>query len=175
MPLFASAADIALHAFLDHPVVLYGHHEDVAGGLEPLAVAAERVNALGCVEWASMEDIVLGNRAVRIDGEAAVVQPFSGRMRVDLPEGVRTLAILAPRDAGEHFGGWSVGNGPLLTFGEPVQCDGVRRTLWLRLRPLGETDPRAIPAPPWRPWPILRRSATELRDRTLPLRPTHSV
>jgi hypothetical protein len=171
MPLFASAADIALHAFLDHPVVLYGHHEDVADGLEPLAVAAERVNALGCVEWTPMEDIVLGNRAVRVHGDAVLVRPFSGRMRVEMPEQARTLAVLAPRDACEYFDGWSIGDGPLRPFGGPVHS-GSGRTLELRLHPVGKTDPAAVAPPPWSPWPIVRRAATELRDRTLPLRPT---
>ena len=46
-----------MRAFLDHPVVLYGHHEDLAGGLEPLARAAEAVNRLGDVHWMSMGDI----------------------------------------------------------------------------------------------------------------------
>jgi hypothetical protein len=171
MPLFASAANIALHAFLDHPVVLYGHHEDVADGLEPLAVAAERVNALGCVEWTPMEDIVLGNHAVRVHGDAVLVRPFSGRMRVEMPEQARTLAVLAPRDACEYFDGWSIGDGPLRPFGGPVHS-GSGRTLELRLHPVGKTDPAAVAPPPWSPWPIVRRAATELRDRTLPLRPT---
>jgi hypothetical protein len=174
MPLFASAADIALHAFLDHPVVLYGHHEDVANGLEPLAAAAQRVNALGCVEWTPMEDIVLGNRAVRVEGDEVRVRPFSGRMRVELPDGARTVAVLAPRDADACFDGWSIGDGPLRAFGGAVHCE-PGRTVELRLRPIGEIDPGAVPAPPWRPWPILRRAATELRDRTLPLRATRSL
>jgi hypothetical protein len=175
MPLFASSVNIAIHAFLDHSVVLYGHHEDVAAGLDPLAVAAERVNALGGVEWGPMDDIVLGNRALRVDGEAAVVRPFSGRMRVSLPACVRTLAVLTPRDAAECFEGWSVDGGELRLFGEPLPCTGGDRELELRLRPVGEIDPAAIPAPPFSPWPLMRRAATELRDRTLPLRPSRSV
>ena len=43
IPLSSSAADIALTALLDQPLVLYGHHEDVAEGLEPLAEAAAMV------------------------------------------------------------------------------------------------------------------------------------
>jgi hypothetical protein len=175
MPLFASAANIALHAFLDHPVVLYGHHEDLAAGLEPLALAAERVNAVGGVQWAPMEDIVLGNRALRVAGDAAVVRPFSGRMRVALPAAVRTLAVIAPRDGAACFEGWSVGGGELRPFGDSLPCDGAGRELELRLRPVGEIDPAAVPAPPFSPWPLVRRAATELRDRTLPLRPSRSV
>ena len=34
IPLGSTAADIGLRAFLDHPLIVYGHHEDVAGGLD---------------------------------------------------------------------------------------------------------------------------------------------
>lgn len=169
MPLSASYADIALHAFLDHPIVLYGHHEDVAGGLAPLAEAAGRVNAVGSVAWTPMEDIVLGNRAVRSDGGVTVVRPFSARMRLELPAGTEALVVRAPRDADEHFDGWSDGDGRMRSFGERVPCDGSR-SLEVRLRPKGAVDPATIAPPPWRPWPIVRRAATEVRDRTTPLR-----
>jgi hypothetical protein len=92
-------------------------------------------------------------------------------MRVEIPEQARTLAVLAPRDAGESFDGWSIGDGQLRSFGGPVHARSGG-TFELRLHPVGKTDPAVVPAPPWSPWPVLRRAATELRDRTLPLRPT---
>lgn len=174
MPLFASAAYIAMHAFLDHPVVLYGHHEDVADGLEPLQQAAERVNALGEIEWTSMGEIALGNYALRMEGERVVVRPHSGRMQVALPEGAGALTVCSPRDAEEHFGGWSIDGAPIASFGEALACGGGR-TVVVRLHPHDEIDPETVRAPPFSPWPILRRAVTELRDRTLPLRPTSSV
>jgi len=51
IPLTSSDADLALRAFLGHPLIVYGHHEDVAAGLEPLADVAARVNRLGDVRW----------------------------------------------------------------------------------------------------------------------------
>ncbi|HEV7804359.1 MAG TPA: hypothetical protein VGO80_00955 [Solirubrobacteraceae bacterium] len=169
MPLFASSADIALHAFLGHPVVLYGHHEDLADGLEPLQRAAERVNAVGDIEWASMGEIAFGNYVLRMEGRRAVVRAYSRRVRVELPAGAGTLTLLAPRDAASHFVGWSVDDVHIAAFGDSLACGGGR-TVTIRLHPIGEIDPAVVDAPPFRPWPVLRRAATELRDRTLPLR-----
>ena len=71
IPLSSSAADIALTALLDQPLVLYGHHEDVAEGLEPLAEAAAMVNRLGDARWMSVGEIAATNYAVRVTGSSA--------------------------------------------------------------------------------------------------------
>ena len=40
----------------------------------------------------------------------------------------------------------------------------------VRLIGARDLDGRAVSAPAWRPWPKLRRLATEARDRLMPLR-----
>ena len=59
----SSDADIALRAFLGHPLVFYGHHEDLADGLDPLAEIAARVRRLGEVRWCSLGEIAASNYA----------------------------------------------------------------------------------------------------------------
>ena len=56
--------DLPLRAFLDQPLVLYGHSEDLADGYDVLAEAAEDVNAVGGVEWVSPRAIAQTNYAV---------------------------------------------------------------------------------------------------------------
>ena len=170
IPLGSEPTDIALRAFLDQPIVLYGHHDDVAGGLEPLAAAAARVNRMGDVRWCSLGEIARANVAVRVRGEDALVRPFSRRVTVALPEGVSTVRVEPPQDLlDDALVGWRAG-GALLPLGADVPLRGGR-TLDLRLHGAADVDRAAVPAPAWRPWPRLRRAATELRDRTLPLRP----
>jgi hypothetical protein len=168
-PLSCSATDIALRAFLDQPLVLYGHHDDLAQGLELLAEAAARVNRLGDVQWTSLGSIALGNHAIRVEGDTAWVRPYSGRIRVQLPERVRALALEEPRDVDGSVLGWSVPSGPDVPFGVPVPCAGGR-VVEARLLVADPVDPGDVGAPSWRPWPPLRRVATEARDRALPLR-----
>ena len=171
IPLSSSVADIALRAFLDHPIVLYAHHEDVAGGLEPLATAAAAVNRLGDVQWMSMGEIATSNGERRLVGESAVVRPYARRLRLAAEPGARTVRVEAPADAldGAALQGWSVGDGAVQPFGADVPWQGNGH-VEIRLRGAQDLDAGAVAPPPWRPWPKLRRAATEARDRLLPLR-----
>lgn len=176
IPLSSSQADIALRAFLRHPLVVYGHHEDVAGGLEPLAEAAAKVNRVGDVRWTSVGEIAQSNYAERLSGDRLVIAPYARRLRVVPPAGAQVLAVQEPEDArgGPGMRGWSLGSDPTVRpFGAeaPLTSDG---TLDVRLHGVGDVDANRVAAPTWRPWPKLRRAATEMRDRMLPLRATRA-
>jgi len=170
-----SATEIALHAFLDHPIVLYGHHDDLAQGLEPLAAAAARVNRLGDVRWMPLGDMALTNHVQDVHDDRVAVTPFARRLRVAPPAGARTLTVREPRQAhgAPGLAGWSLGSGPVIPFGAPATLDHDG-PLEVRLRGPADVDPGEVPAPAWRPWPKLRRAGTEVRDRALPLRPARA-
>jgi hypothetical protein len=170
-----SAAEIALHAFLDHPIVLYGHHEDLAHGLEPLAEAAARVNRLGDVRWMALGDMALANHTQRVTGHRVLVAPYARRVVVSPPARASTLVVQEPRHAHGNagLGGWSLGPGPIQPFGAeaPIEWGGP---LEIRLRGGHDVEAGQVAAPAWRPWPKLRRAGTEMRDRVLPLRPARA-
>jgi hypothetical protein len=170
-PLGCSEAEVALRAFLGQPLILYGHHDDVAGGLEPLAQAAARVNRLGEVRWCSLRDIVATNYALRIDGDTAEVAAFGRRVRVTRPRDAAKLVVHAPVGGAEAAGlaGWSVPGSPRMAFGAPL-VQAVDRDLVVRLHAANQADAWDLAAPAWQPWPLLRRAATETRDRLLSLR-----
>ena len=159
----ATDAEVALRAYMDHPIVLYGHHDDLADGLDVLAAAAARVNRLGDVRWMAPEEIAHSNVAIRRDGDALSVRPFAQRVRVGR---ATTLSVESPSEA---HAGWSVGSGAELhPFGVPVDVGG--EPVEIRLRARNEVDPASVPAPALSVWPRLRRIATESRDRLAPLR-----
>jgi hypothetical protein len=170
-----SAAEIALHAFLDHPIVLYGHHEDLAQGLEPLADAAARVNRIGDVQWTPVGDMALTNHAQRLSGDRVVVRPYARRVLVSRPAGASRLTVQEPLDAhGDPvLRGWSLGSGPVRSFGTEatLEQDGP---VEVRLRGARDVDAERVAPPAWRPWPKLRRAGTEMRDRALALRPARA-
>jgi acetyltransferase-like isoleucine patch superfamily enzyme len=56
------AAELVLTAYLDQPIVLYGHHQDLAGGPGQLEAAAASINGLGEVRWGSLASIVRSGR-----------------------------------------------------------------------------------------------------------------
>ncbi|HWI75252.1 MAG TPA: hypothetical protein VNT55_25045, partial [Baekduia sp.] len=158
VPLDWGADGLALRAFLDHPIVLYGHHDDVAGGLEPLAEAAARVNRIGDVTWTSLGSIAETNHRVHVAGGVAIVRPFANRLRLTAPAGATALTVLAPSDGAEAFAGWSVqgGDGSVVPFGHPLARD-ARGPAVVRLHSRWETPPASIAMPRPRPWPAVRR------------------
>ena len=169
IPLGSSAADLGLRAFLDHPLVVYGHHGDLADGLDALAETAATINRLGEVHWTSVGEIVAGNFAQRLEGDDLMVRPFARGIRVPIGPEVATLTVEHPGDA--------VDDGSLLGFSIDAAASrlafGVRlplpdrggKVLQIRVRGANDADPDLVPAPAWRPWPKLRRVVTEIRDR----------
>jgi hypothetical protein len=170
IPFTSSPADIALRAFLDHPIVLYGHHDDIADGLEALAQMAAAVNRLGGVRWMSSGDIALSNVARRSAEGVLELRAFARRVRATVPGGGLALRIAVPDDADDAgaLAGWSAGGGAVVALGESLRVDGAS-SLLVRLHARHEVDPHAVAPPLWRPWPRVRRSATEARDRVSPL------
>jgi hypothetical protein len=161
----ADRDDLALRAFLDQPLVLYGHSEDLADGYDVLAEAADDVNAVGDVEWASPRAIAQTNYAVREQGETTNVRLFTRRAHVPLPEATRSLVVELPAssDGLEQI----VVSGQPVALGEAVEVAG-QHVVDIRLTRRDALSPLDVPAPPRRPWPLLRRTLTEARDRALP-------
>jgi hypothetical protein len=53
----APREDLVLRAFLGQPLILYGHHDLLADGLDVLADATAAIDALGDVRWGSLAKI----------------------------------------------------------------------------------------------------------------------
>ena len=126
LPFGSSATEIALRAYIDHPIVLYGHHEDVAAGLDVLAEAAARVNRLGDVRWTSLEEIARGNAGVLRDGDAVSLRAYSHTVRI--PEGAELADASRLPTAITRFRGWSfAGEREIHPFDRPVDvAEGAR-------------------------------------------------
>jgi hypothetical protein len=162
-------ADIALRAFLDQPLVFYGHHEDLAAGLDPLSRIAERVARMGGAHWCSIGEIAATNHSSRRDLDLLRVRPYSNRIAVSVPAGCDRILLARPRGVDATVTGWSIGAGAAAPFDTPLSVTPGAE-LELRVRREDERPPTAIKSPPTRPWAILRKVAMEARDRTLPLR-----
>jgi hypothetical protein len=166
VPLTTPFDQIALRAFLDQPLILYGHHADLAGGLDLLADTAARINRLGDVRWASLGEIAELNYTSQLQDGILRIRPYAHRLVLDPPEGVRSLLLKRPRSADHGMAGWSNG-GAVVPFDTPVPRAPGRHEI--RLRPTAWTDAETVPGPPPGLWPVLRRVATETRDRLQPL------
>jgi hypothetical protein len=154
---------------MDQPLVIYGHHDDLAGGLDLLADTAALVNGFGAVQWTGVGAIAAANFALRTEVDRVAVRPFARRLRVSPPAGARRLTVEAPADGAPPLVGWTLDGGAVRRFGDVVRIDGA--ACEIALHGAIAVDPSAVGAPRWRPWPKLRRAGTEARDRALPLRP----
>ncbi len=72
--------DLVLRAFLDQPLVVFGHHWDLADDLDRVAEVAAFVDGLGPVRWASASELARSNFLTRRDGEVMRLRMFGGRL-----------------------------------------------------------------------------------------------
>ena len=89
--------DIVLRAFLGQPIVLYGHVSDLANGLEPLAAAADVVNAVAPAGWGHLADVCSSSFEVRRAGGTLEIRPFARRIRVRVDRASRPSRWLPRR------------------------------------------------------------------------------
>lgn len=167
--------DLVLRAYLGLPLVLYGHHQELAGGLDILAEAAARVNALGDVEWLPLTDLMRRNLSVRREGDRVIVRMHSRQGSVALPETVRELIVELPpagcrtdviARCGDETADLRLDPGGISRVGFHGP---FRRTAWLELLPTDAVDAAEVPEPARRLQPIVRRVLTEGRDRLAPI------
>jgi hypothetical protein len=175
VPISSSDEDLALRAFLDHPLIVYGHHDDLAEGLDVLTDVVQRVNRFGDVVWQSIGEIVNANFETKRDGDELSIRPFARRFRMKVDEEVRSLTIATPTEAVDHASPLdyltiTTGAGDQLrgTFGTPIPTHGDRRAFQVRLHSAHDVDPANVAPPPRRLWPVARRAVAELRDRASP-------
>jgi hypothetical protein len=170
--------DLAFRALLGQPLILYGHHQDFAHGLDLFAQAAGDINGLGDVQWGPLHWIARGNYTTRRAGETLHVQMHARRIRIEVPDGVRALRVqiqepyggpawgtLAhPGGAGEMTAQAGRGEAKLQPVASPCTVD-------LTLSADRPLDPAEVAGPTFRSWPLMRRVMVEGRDRVQPLLP----
>jgi hypothetical protein len=83
--------ELVLRAYLGQPLIVYGHHGDLADGLDVLAQAAAQINRLGDVRWLALDDIVRAGAQPSVQTSAPRV-PQVDRRRVRLRPLARRLA-----------------------------------------------------------------------------------
>jgi hypothetical protein len=163
-----STTELTLRAFLDQPLILYGHHEDVHGGPAALLEAVEEVNRLGPTSWGSLSEIAAASFETRRDGSRLAVRLLTRKARVEIPTGIEEITVELPA-TGSGLQGESLGiAGEEANPGEPIEVE-PGSSLEIALTPVDAIDPTTVPAPRRRPLAVVRRLASEGRDRLRPL------
>jgi hypothetical protein len=168
--------EIILSAFLRQPIIPIGHHQDAGEGMRLLAEVAETINGLGNVMWTDMRKIARSNYMTRLEGKLLRIGMYSGRIVVQVPEGIDEMTVERPwiAEDGEPQAllCGRVGTETLkLTAGRVTTVIPVQPLETIELTSVPNTTLRysQVPLPPFRLWPIARRLMTEGRDRILPI------
>jgi hypothetical protein len=164
------APELVLRAFLDQPLILYGHHGDVAGGLGTLASAVEDVNRVREARWCSVGEIAASNYETKLEGTQLSLRTFARRVELEIPAGVDRLEVRLPaQHPGPAAEVLTVAGRPA-KLGEPADVN-PGDLVEIRLEPADRVDFGAVPAPRRQPLALARRALGESRDRLLPLLP----
>lgn len=167
--------DLVLRSFLGQPLILYAHHLDLAKGLDVLGEAAAFVNQDEGVRWGPLSDIARSSLVTRHDGTILRVRIYARRVELDVPDGVEEIIVELPSShrepeseiislasvhshASASLSGGVAGPFAVASPG-PVE---------ISLSRVDAVDVSRIPLPPRRLHPVLRRAATEGRDRLPP-------
>lgn len=161
-----SPTELAIRAYLDQPLILYGHHDDLADGLDVLAERSAAVNRLGPVQWGSMEALAAANVSRHLEGDLLRLRPYSRQITVEIPPEARQAVVEPPWNADGELVNTTNGTVPV---GEPFALSGPG-PLNLHLQRPNAVRPQDVPAPPRRLRPLVRRLAGETRDRIAPAR-----
>jgi hypothetical protein len=169
---FDPPEDLPLRAFLDQPLIIHGHHQDIADGPELLSDLAGRISALGDVRWCSLKEIAATNYATRLDGSLLRVRLFSRRAVLDVPEEAERIAVevpaLQPGGNQDEITLEMPGGGADALVGPWTAVQGGSR-ITLRLRSAAPVRPACRPTRRVALGPVIRRTLTETRDRLMPV------
>jgi hypothetical protein len=169
--------EILLRAFLDQPIVLYGHASDLRAGLDLLESAAATVNDLPDVVWSDLSTLSRSNYLTRRNGGALHVRAFARALHIEIPPEVTSVVLeplvmdrsaetrefRQPADNRLQVPDWGTSRISVARSeqsGSKLEVEFVSPT---------RLDPERVPAPRPQPAAVLRRAVTEARDRARPL------
>jgi hypothetical protein len=173
VPLSSDPDEIVLRAFLDQPIVLYGHDSDLGAQPDLFAMWAEQVSRLDGVSWLSAGRISRELVSWRSEPETLWVRPHTRMVNVATPPGISRLIVEAE---GEGYDTAVVTDGAGTVTARPLSsgdsCEialsGTGGDLTIELRSNSVVNCEDFAAPRWSPWPLTRRFLTEARDRSRP-------
>jgi hypothetical protein len=175
--LVRSARDeLVLRSFLGQPLIVYGHQEDFADDPNVFAETAAFVNREPGVRWGSARSLARSSYLTRREGALLHVQPFARTVELDLDEGVEHIVVQLPRSHNEPeqervklaIGEHRSSSRLTAAMSERLPARGPARAE-ISLERLDRVDLECIGSPPCNVRPILRRAATEARDRLAPM------
>ena len=166
--------NILIAALLKQPIIIMGHHQDTAEGLDFLIELSGFINSIGNVKWTNLKQIARSHYERKLEGKAIRVKMFSKRIEICVPDGINQILVDRP-SVGEEtpkplmwlkFG--SETNWKPQKFDEPIAVI-PSETIEIASVPVGSNLFYNVDSRPFHLWPFIRRQLTEGRDRIAPV------
>jgi hypothetical protein len=171
-----SREDLVLRSFLGQPLILYGHHRDLVDGPGLLVDAATFVNHEAGVVWGSLGDLAHSSYVTRRDGTTFRVRVFAREAKLDIPDGAENMIVELPASHGQterELVVVTTARGTASSRFENGVSDVFQvpepGAVTLSLVRSDAVDPAHVASPRPRLRPVIRRAASESRDRLAPL------
>jgi len=174
-------SDVVVAGFLRQPIIVAGHHQDAAHGLDFLEEYARWVNRFDGVQWVRPGSMVRGHYESRRDGSSLQVRLGARQVELEIPEGVGEVLVERPWPRGEEERleirwaetGRSGALAPVVGSRVEIPQDrkGTSRAVLVSTA-ANALDPERVSAPRSRVWPLARRVLAEVRDRVFPYVPS---
>jgi hypothetical protein len=162
-----------LAAFLNQPVIPFGHHEDLAGDPSAVSEAIAYISTLGPVKWCDLAQIARTNYSYRLSSKSLQLRMYSRHIEVSVLPEIQTVSVARPwleSDDGAEILEMRMGaeNWQRVSEAEvtlPTNREGAARRVEFRSISQLPTDYHQMPSQPLQAWAIVRRMLTEVRDR----------
>lgn len=157
-----------LAAFLNQPLILRGHHQDLRHGNELLDQHARFINGLGRpILWSNLEDLSQHNFQWRLEGSLCNLKPLSRAFSVEVPAQTSSLMVSSSCNGTSHSWRLSGAGGESVEIPPNKQTrlpTGAGRGITLEKVTAPIDSKVEIPRFPKAP-ALIRRLLTESRDR----------
>lgn len=158
-----------LRAYLDQPLVIYGHHADLATDPNRLPDLARAVDRLGVSSWGRLDRITREAVSTLLDGTTLRVRPFARKVNVRVPDEVERVQVEVPAGRSVVFARRASEKRVIWRTGEVLEDPHLGGDcLEIILK-----SPASLDLPPAARgrWSPIRRVMTEGRDRVQALAP----
>ena len=160
-------------AFLGQPIILVGHHDDLASGFNLLEEWAQFINSFGKVSWTDVQSMSRANFCLRRTDGTLEMEMFSRKVALTVPAGGEQLCIERPwlgdADTEEVVLERESGAQTVETYrGELLPVKPGERLVITSIYP-DMIDLSKISTSLPGPWAVARRQLCEVRDRFKPV------
>lgn len=169
--------ELILRAFLDQPIILYGHHNDYIDGIDKFEEQTNQINKIADVHWCSIKEISQSNYWSKMNDNTFHIKTFSRNIRISPFKHVSNINFEIPqihkykhiKTQSINCNGFNVQANVASHLNPSINYEQNRNVFNIAIHPSVTIDWMHCPQPKFSIWSCLRRCITASRDRIHPI------